>query len=245
MQSMIAISGNRNWSTIVTGSNNIFYRGQLDPWRRGANSATHGASASREIPYVRSYLATRIHWMKIRINNISCQVIGLLEAKGQSVGGRNQDDLVLIPLRTFSGTEPDVQLIYVSALDGVATSKVQRESIVIRERRRLHNDVSSVRDMKEIAEALTSTTQVLTTLLGAVGRRVLVGGIGIMNIMLVSVTERTREIGIRLADMARPWSRREVLLQFLVEAAVIFRRHYRHCPGGGCIYWPGITDAWC
>ena len=153
-------------------------------------------------------------------------MIGLLEPKGQSLGGRDQDDLVVIPLRTFwrriAGNQ-DVQLIYVSAREGVSTSKVQRDiELLMRERRRItqtEDDDFNVRDMKEIAEALTGTTQVLTTLLGAVAAvSLLVGGIGIMNIMLVSVTERTREIGIRLAIGALE---REVLLQFLVEAVVL------------------------
>jgi putative ABC transport system permease protein len=163
---------------------------------------------------------------KLRLNKLSCQVIGLLQAKGQSAGGRDQDDLVVIPLRTFwrrvAGNQ-DVQMIYVSAREGAATSKVQRDiELLMRERRRIaanEDDDFNVRDMKEIAEALTGTTRVLTTLLGAVAAvSLLVGGIGIMNIMLVSVTERTREIGIRLAIGALE---REVLLQFLVEAVVL------------------------
>jgi putative ABC transport system permease protein len=163
---------------------------------------------------------------KIRLNKLSCQVIGLLESKGQSIGGRDQDDLVLMPLRTFwrrvAGNQ-DVQLIYLSAREGYATSKIQRDvELLMRERRRIsetEDDDFNVRDMKEIAEALTGTTQVLTTLLGAVAAvSLLVGGIGIMNIMLVSVTERTREIGIRLAIGALE---REVLLQFLVESVVL------------------------
>jgi len=163
---------------------------------------------------------------KVRLNKLSCQVIGLLEAKGQSAGGRDQDDLVVIPLRTFwrrvAGNQ-DVQMIYVSAREGASTGKVQRDiELLMRERRRIaanEDDDFNVRDMKEIAEALTGTTKVLTTLLGAVAAvSLLVGGIGIMNIMLVSVTERTREIGIRLAIGALE---REVLLQFLVEAVVL------------------------
>jgi putative ABC transport system permease protein len=231
-QSMIAISGNRNWSTIVTGSDNNYFT--VGNWtlekgrefsdselRAGAATCILGNTVRKELFGNQNPLDE-----KIRINNISCQVIGLLEAKGQSVGGRDQDDLVLIPLRTFwrrVAGKQDVQLIYVSALDDVATSKVQRDiELLMRERRRIsatEDDDFNVRDMKEIAEALTSTTQVLTTLLGAVAAvSLLVGGIGIMNIMLVSVTERTREIGIRLAIGAME---REVLLQFLVEAVVL------------------------
>jgi putative ABC transport system permease protein len=231
-QSMIAISGNRNWSTAVTGTdNNYFTVGNwtLEKGREFSDSELRaGAAVCILGNTIREELFGNQNPLdeKIRINKISCRVIGLLAAKGQSVGGRDQDDLVLIPLRTFwrrVAGKQDVQLIYVSALDGVSTSKVQRDiELLMRERRRIspaEDDDFNVRDMKEIAEALTSTTQVLTTLLGAVAAvSLLVGGIGIMNIMLVSVTERTREIGIRLAIGAME---REVLLQFLVEAVVL------------------------
>ena len=132
----------------------------------------------------------------------------------------------MMPLRTFwrrvAGNQ-DIQLIYVSAREGFSTSKVKSDiELLMRERRRIaetEDDDFNVRDMKEIAEALTGTARILTTLLGAVAAvSLLVGGIGIMNIMLVSVTERTREIGIRLAIGALE---REVLLQFLVEAVVL------------------------
>jgi len=231
-QSMIAISGNRNWSTTVTGSNNNYF--PVGNWslakgrefsaselRAGAAVCILGDNVRKELFGNQDPFGE-----KIRLNKLSCQVIGLLEPKGQSVGGRDQDDLVVIPLRTYwrrvAGNQ-DVQLIYVSAREGVSTSKVQRDiEILMRERRRIaptEDDDFNVRDMKEIAEALTGTTKVLTTLLGAVAAvSLLVGGVGIMNIMLVSVTERTREIGIRLAIGALE---REVLLQFLVEAVVL------------------------
>jgi len=231
-QSMIAISGNRNWSTIVTGTDNSYFEvgnWNIDKGREFSDSELRaGAAVCILGETVRKELFGNQNPLdeKIRINKISCQVIGLLETKGQSVGGRDQDDLVLIPVHTFwrrVAGKQDVQMIYVSALDGVSTSKVQRDiERLMRERRRIslsEDDDFNVRDMKEIAEALTGTTKILTTLLGAVAAvSLLVGGIGIMNIMLVSVTERTREIGIRLAIGAME---REVLLQFLVEAVVL------------------------
>ena len=229
---LVAIYGNRNWSTTVTGTNNQYF--PVGNWtlakgrefstselRAGAAVCILGDSVRKELFGSQNALGERL-----RLNKLSCQIVGLLQAKGQSVGGRDQDDIVIIPLRTFwrriAGNQ-DVQLIYVSARDGVSTSKVKRDiEILMRERRRIsstEDDDFNVRDMKEIAEALTGTTQVLTTLLGAVAAvSLLVGGIGIMNIMLVSVTERTREIGIRLAIGALE---REVLLQFLVEAVVL------------------------
>jgi putative ABC transport system permease protein len=231
-QPMTAIYGNRNWSTTVTGSDNNYF--PVGNWslakgrefsaselRAGAAVCILGDGVRKELFGSQEALGE-----KLRLNKLSCQVIGLLEAKGQSAGGRDQDDLVVIPLRTFwrrvAGNQ-DVQMIYVSAREGASTSKVQRDiELLMRERRRIaanEDDDFNVRDMKEIAEALTGTTKVLTTLLGAVAAvSLLVGGIGIMNIMLVSVTERTREIGIRLAIGALE---REVLLQFLVEAVVL------------------------
>jgi putative ABC transport system permease protein len=153
-------------------------------------------------------------------------VIGLLKAKGQSTMGTDQDDTILIPIRAFqrriSGNK-DISLIQVSVSDGESTEKAQQEiESLMRERRHIssnEDDDFQVMDMKEIATMLTGTTRVLTALLSAVAAvSLLVGGIGIMNIMLVSVTERTREIGIRLAIGALE---REVLTQFLVEAVVL------------------------
>ena len=162
----------------------------------------------------------------IRVGNVSCEVIGLLQAKGQSSFGTDQDDLVLMPLRTFQrrlAGNTDISRVMVSAKDGVDTAKVQADlERILRERRNIsanEEDDFSVRDMKQIAQAQTGTTAMLTGLLGAVAAvSLLVGGIGIMNIMLVSVTERTREIGIRLAIGALE---RQVLSQFLVEAVVL------------------------
>ena len=162
----------------------------------------------------------------MRVDKVSCEVIGMLQAKGQSSFGNDQDDVVLMPLRVFQrriAGNTDVSTIPVSAEDGVETAKVQADiERLLRERRgitRGKDDDFSVRDMKQIAETQTGTTTVLTGLLGAVaGVSLFVGGIGIMNIMLVSVTERTREIGIRLAIGALE---RQVLMQFLTEAVVL------------------------
>ena len=162
----------------------------------------------------------------IRVGNVSCQVVGLLEPKGQSSFGTDQDDVVIMPIRTFHrriAGNTDISRILVSARDGVETGKVQRDiEFLLRERRNIvtgREDDFSVRDMKQIVQATTATTTMLTGLLGAVAAvSLLVGGIGIMNIMLVSVTERTREIGIRLAIGALE---RQVLSQFLIEAVVL------------------------
>lgn len=163
---------------------------------------------------------------KIRVNKVSCEVIGVLVEKGETGFGMDQDDIVLMPLRTYQrrikGTA-DFGMMYVSAKDGVDTAKVQGDiERLLRERRKIsagEDDDFAVADMKAIAATQTATTGILTMLLGAVaGVSLLVGGIGIMNIMLVSVTERTREIGIRLAIGAQE---QQVLMQFLVEAIVL------------------------
>jgi putative ABC transport system permease protein len=162
----------------------------------------------------------------IRVGKVSCEVIGVLATRGQSAFGTDQDDTVLMPIRAFHrriAGNTDVNRIIVSARDGVETSKLQADiERFLRERRNItagKEDDFTVRDMKQIAEATAGTTTMLTGLLGAVAAvSLLVGGIGIMNIMLVSVTERTREIGIRLAIGALE---QQVLTQFLVEAVVL------------------------
>jgi ABC-type antimicrobial peptide transport system permease subunit len=164
--------------------------------------------------------------MQVRVGKVSCQIIGTLVSKGTAGLGQDQDDLILIPLATFQRRitgNNDISLILVSAEEGLDTSIVA-ESIRALLRQRRHRPLGSdddfnVRDMAEIADTVTSTTTALTALLGAIAAvSLLVGGIGIMNIMLVSVTERTREIGIRLAIGAFAG---EVMMQFLLEAIVL------------------------
>jgi putative ABC transport system permease protein len=163
---------------------------------------------------------------RMRVKQVSCEVIGVLDVKGESSFGGDQDDVILMPLRTYQrriSGNTDVSQIYISARDDVDTSKVQSDTEwLLRERRNIASgdeDDFSVRDMKQLAQTVSGTTTVLTGLLGAVAAvSLLVGGIGIMNIMLVSVTERTREIGIRLAIGALEG---QVLTQFLVEAVVL------------------------
>jgi putative ABC transport system permease protein len=157
---------------------------------------------------------------------MNCNVIGLLEQKGFSQFGQDQDNVVLMPLTGFQrrvAGDNDIQTIYVSAKDGVSTADTQiLVEDILRDTRRIapgREDDFSVRDMTQIASAMASTTAAMTGMLGAVAAiSLLVGGIGIMNIMLVSVTERTREIGIRLAIGAQE---RDILTQFLVEATVL------------------------
>jgi putative ABC transport system permease protein len=162
----------------------------------------------------------------IRVGKISCEVIGLLAKREASTFGQDDNDIIVMPLKAFqrriSGNK-NVQSISVTFRDGVRAEEVTAQiQSLMRERRKLtddQNDDFNVFDMKQISSVLTGITGVLTGLLSAVAAiSLLVGGIGIMNIMLVSVTERTREIGIRMAVGA---TESQVLMQFLVEAIVL------------------------
>ena len=227
-----AIYGNENWATNITGSTNNFL--QVRNWalsggrrfndgelRAGAAVCIIGATIHKQLFGEQDPVGRTI-----RLEKISCQVIGEFKSKGQSGFGTDQDDFVLIPLRTVQRRivgNNDISSISVSAKDGVSTEKVKEDiERLLRERRHLgkkEEDDFNVRDMQEIVKTLTGTTRLLTALLGAVAAvSLLVGGIGIMNIMLVSVTERTREIGIRLAIGAME---KQVLMQFLIEAVVL------------------------
>lgn len=232
ISSIVAVKGNENWSTSVNGVTQDYFRvydWSFDYGRPlSASEVRSGASVCIIGATIREELFGDINPIgsSIRLRNVSCRVVGLLAAKGQSSFGSDQDDIILVPLRMFqrriSGST-DVAMISVSVREGASLAIVKRDiTYLMRERRRIstgEDDDFSVRDMTEISDMLSSTTQIMTMLLGAVaGVSLLVGGIGIMNIMLVSVTERTREIGIRLAIGAR---KNDVLLQFLVEAVVL------------------------
>ncbi len=229
---LTVVADGRNWSTSITGSTNAWFSTgswQLADGREFSEAEERGGQAVCVIGETvrRELFGTQNPiGLSIRIKNFSCEVIGLLVSKGQSAFGSDQDDVVVMPLKTvqrrLSGNQ-DIAALRISIKDENAIEQAKKQiTLLMRERRNIaegEDDNFSVLDTRQISETLSSTTRVMTTLLGAVAAvSLLVGGIGIMNIMLVSVTERTREIGIRLAIGALE---REVLLQFLIEAVVL------------------------
>ncbi|MGA2445597.1 MAG: ABC transporter permease [Opitutaceae bacterium] len=159
----------------------------------------------------------------IRIRNIPFKVVGMLAAKGFNLFGQDQDDTVVIPYTSHMkrvARRPNINSILVQAASAGAIDRVQQDiTDLLMQRRKGRGQDFTVRNQVEIAQAATATSKTLTLLLSAIaGVSLVVGGIGIMNIMLVSVTERTREIGIRLAVGAHG---RDVLLQFLIEAVIL------------------------
>jgi putative ABC transport system permease protein len=228
----VLVLDGRNWSSSIIGSTNQWlFTGN---WKladgrsfndeeqlAGAGVCLIGETVRRELFGSRAAVGA-----SMRVKQISCEVIGVLAPKGQGAFGNDQDDVVLMPLHTLQRRitgNTRVNTLMVSMQDGADPERVKAGiTDLLRERRKLtpsDEDNFNVLDTKQLGETLSGTTKVMTTLLGAVAAvSLLVGGIGIMNIMLVSVTERTREIGLRLAIGALE---REVLLQFLIEAVVL------------------------
>jgi len=231
-RNLTAIAGNNNWTTQVTGSTSALFTVRNWAFSSGRPFTEAEVRAGSAVCVVGATVRTKLFpegdpvGAKLRLQDLSCQVIGVLTAKGQAAMGPDQDDVVVLPIRALhrrvTGNE-NVSLLQVWVADGVSTTAVTADIVrLMRARRHLaptERDDFRVNDMTQISSMLTGTTQTLTALLSAVAAvSLLVGGIGIMNIMLVSVTERTREIGIRLAVGAMET---EVLLQFLVEAVAL------------------------
>lgn len=226
------VFGPDNLSAQVTGTDNDFFTARNWAILRGRefseSELRSGASACIIGQTVRNQFFGSGDPVDslIRVGRMSCRVIGVLEAKGTSGFGQDQDAVVMMPLTTFQrriAGNRNIGQIYIAVQEGASTSDaVLAAQNILRDTRRLtpgQEDNFDVRDMTQIADAMTSTTTVMTGMLGALaGVSLLVGGIGIMNIMLVSVTERTREIGIRLAIGAHE---KHILIQFLVEATVL------------------------
>ncbi|MBK8320036.1 MAG: ABC transporter permease [Betaproteobacteria bacterium] len=230
--SVTLVAGTQNWSSTVSGTTNAYFttgnwklaggrQFNDDEESNGKAVCIIGNTVKKELFAGQSPLGN-----SVRVKSFDCEIIGVLAAKGQGGGGMDQDDTVLMPLRTaqrrLTGSL-DVSSLMISLKDGVNSAQaIAQIRSLMRERRKLAenaDDNFNVMDTKQLAETLSGTIGTMTALLGAVAAvSLLVGGIGIMNIMLVSVTERTREIGIRLAIGALE---NEVLLQFLIEAVVL------------------------
>lgn len=230
--STTVVYGNKNWTTSIVGTTNDYFitgNWELKQGREftekeiksGKSTCIIGQTIVKELLEDEDPIGK-----KLRLSSFSCDIVGVLDSKGQSMMGNDQDDMIVIPLKTLQRRitgNSDVAMIRVSVKPNIDTNVVNRAiTLLLRERRHLSDNQKndfSVMDTSQITETLTSTTKVMTMLLGAVAAvSLVVGGIGIMNIMLVSVIERTREIGIRLAIGALE---KEVLWQFLVEAITL------------------------
>lgn len=230
--SATAIYNGANWSTSVNGTTNAFF--SIQPWKLADGRLFSPAEeqAGKAVCIIGNTVVTNLFrggsavGSRIRVGNISCDVIATLQARGQAGFGGDQDNVIVMPIKTvqrrFTGNR-DIGAILVGTDSAYQTATVQSAlTDLLRERRRIQpgqDDNFFIFDSRQFTDTFTQTTQLLTAIVTAVAAiSLVVGGIGIMNIMLVSVTERTREIGIRLAIGAVG---REVLTQFLVEAIVL------------------------
>jgi putative ABC transport system permease protein len=246
------VYGNQNWSTIITGTTPSLF--ELRDWavesgvaftQRDVDGATKVALIGKTV--VENLFGDEDPLGKIiRIKKIPFKVIGVLSRKGQSPLGQDQDDSIYMPVTTaqkklFGTTFPGmVRMITVKAVSPSAIKDAEKNiTALLRQRHHIptgREDDFSVRNLTEMLAAAEQSAKIMSILLGSIASvSLIVGGIGIMNIMLVSVTERTREIGIRMAVGAKT---RDILLQFLIEAVVL-------AIIGGCIgIIFGIIGSW-
>ncbi len=229
------IYGENNWSTSISGVGTGFpiVRG----WDVGEGSffSEDDIQTGRRVLILGKTVVDNLFTngenpigKSIRVKNMSFKVIGVMERKGSNSMGQDQDDIVVMPYTTVKRTiqrssfnNVNQLLVSLYDMDDLEEAKAEMTSL-LRQRHRLaahKEDDFNIRDMTEITEMMTSISSTITILLGAVASiSLIVGGIGIMNIMLVSVTERTKEIGLRMAIGARPW---DILMQFLLEAMTL------------------------
>lgn len=229
---MNIVYGNKSNNSSVIGTNNDYFI--IKDWalKDGRIFDDSELSSGKSSCIIGTTIVTQLFGdenpigASIRLKNMTCNVIGVLASKGAAAFGNDQDEIVIVPLKMYQRKikgDKDVSSIIISITEEryIENAKTEITSLM-QERRAVKIGVPDnfhIRDMKDILDTMTSTTNMLTYLLGSIAAiSLLVGGIGIMNIMLVSVTERTREIGTRLAIGAME---SEVLLQFLVEAVVL------------------------
>jgi len=231
------VAGNANWSTSVTGATNDYLEARDWPLAAGRAFEAAEMQGSGKVAIVGQTVATQLFGdadpldQVMRIRNVPVTIVGVLSSKGQNAFGHDQDDTVVVPISTLrnriqggnAGKLRRVSAINVKVLEG-RSMQAAEEGIreLMRQRHRVPagaDDTFTVRNLTEILQAQEASSRVMTLLLAAVaGVSLIVGGIGIMNIMLVSVTERTREIGLRMAVGARS---RDILVQFLIEAITL------------------------
>jgi len=229
------VYGSGNWNTTVAGATPAYLKVRDWPVSNGQPFSDSDVRSVTRVALLGQTVVSNLFGDEdpvgktVRIKNSPFLVVGVLDPKGQSLDGRDQDDTVLVPVTTaqrqlFGNQFPGmVRFIMVKAKSAEAMNRLERSlADLLRTRHRIReeqDDDFSVRNLTAMAQAAAATTKVMSGMLGAIASvSLLVGGIGIMNIMLVSVTERTREIGIRVAIGAR---RRDILLQFLFEAVLI------------------------
>ena len=229
---MNIVYGNKSTSSSVIGTSNDYFI--IKDWEllegrtfeeselnSGKSSCIVGTTIVKQLFDAESPIGANI-----RLKNISCNIIGVLKSKGAAAFGNDQDEIIIVPLKMYQSKikgNKDISSILISITEGKYIEGAKTDiTLLMQERRAIkigEADNFHIRDMEDLLSTMTSTTKMLTYLLGSIAAiSLLVGGIGIMNIMLVSVTERTREIGTRLAIGAME---SEVLLQFLVEAVVL------------------------
>ena len=229
-------AGKLNWSTRVTGSTPDFFIVRNWTFRQGDPFSPDDMRLGNRVAVVGSTIVKNLFpdgnalGATLRINGLPFRIIGVLESKGQDFNGRDQDDAVMVPLSTaesklwgYSYYQGIVQMIFVQAISKEAMEGITEDMAeILRKRHKLRetqDDDFTIRNLTSITQVATETTRALSMLLGAIASiSLVVGGIGIANIMLVTVTERTREIGIRKAIGATD---RHILLQFLMEAVII------------------------
>ena len=226
------VNGNQNWNSSVQGVTPEYMDIKSLVVESGSFISTDNMNKRDRVAVIGTTVAENLFGSEnpvgrnIRVNNQPFRVIGLLESKGQSSMGQDQDDVVIIPLTTAQERMLGityVQSISVQVKDALYMDQVQEDiEVLLRQRHRIVGDKEDdfhVRNLTSLMETMTQTTTMITLLLGSVaGISLIVGGIGIMNIMMVSVTERTREIGIRKA-LGATFS--NIMMQFLIESVVI------------------------
>ncbi len=226
------VYGHENWNTTVTGVVPEYVAIQSLELKSGLFFSAHDVDVRNRVAVIGSTVATNLFesvnpvGKKIRIGNAPYTIIGVLESKGQSSGGQDQDDTVLIPLTTAQ--ERLVGVTYVRSINVQVSDADKMDEVqsniekLLRQRHRIRagaEDDFNVRNLTSLMEMMNSSATMITLLLGAIaGISLIVGGVGIMNITLASVTERTREIGIRKAIGA---TYSNIMLQFLIESTMI------------------------